>query len=129
MWAILDSAIDILERDRDLELKAARSHVIGYLCQRLAEVGFNVEATTASLWRILEHAPEFARATMAERIAYAGMVEGIARAGTERHVADFLRSAAARTRATPGNVDEFMALAGKLIAACPRHDDDFGAAG
>lgn len=36
LWKTIDAAIAELERNRDVELTTARTHVIGYLCQQLA---------------------------------------------------------------------------------------------
>lgn len=36
LWKTIDAAIAELERNRDVDLTTARTHVIGYLCQQLA---------------------------------------------------------------------------------------------
>ncbi|MFN7139269.1 MAG: hypothetical protein ACK4UN_08020 [Limisphaerales bacterium] len=36
LWKAIDTAIAELERNQDVELTTARTHVIGYLCQQLA---------------------------------------------------------------------------------------------
>ena len=45
LWKAIDSAIAELERNRDVELTTARTHVIGYLCQELAAQGTVTESS------------------------------------------------------------------------------------
>ena len=39
LWKAIDAAVAELERNRDVELSTARTHVIGYLCQQLSAQG------------------------------------------------------------------------------------------
>ncbi|MEY4916710.1 MAG: hypothetical protein RL616_623 [Verrucomicrobiota bacterium] len=45
LWKAIDSAIAELERNRDVELTTARTHVIGYLCEQLAAQGTVTESS------------------------------------------------------------------------------------
>ncbi len=48
LWKAIDTAIAELERNRDVKLTTARTHVIGYLCHQLAAQG---TVTDSSLLR------------------------------------------------------------------------------
>lgn len=45
LWNAIDTAIAELERNRDVELTTARTHVIGYLCQQLSAQGTVTESS------------------------------------------------------------------------------------
>jgi hypothetical protein len=44
LWKAIDTAIAELERNSDVELTTARTHIIGYLCQQLAAQGTVTES-------------------------------------------------------------------------------------
>lgn len=100
-WTLLDRAIADLERNQDVTLTAARSHVIGYLCKHLAPLEHGGSLRVAAVWQWLcEHAWP-AHLTDDDRLELARDVVRIADAGTVVHVSIFLRDMLPATVAPP----------------------------
>lgn len=37
LWITVDEAITVLQKNRDLELATTKEHIVGYICQQLAQ--------------------------------------------------------------------------------------------
>jgi hypothetical protein len=118
-WRVLDDALQALERNQDLTLTTAREYVIGALCQRLDEAGLLLDTTSAALARVLQDAG-YAPATSDREgiMVLTSQLSMVARGGTERHVADYLRVTEAQWMGTdPRPLESYRALARAVLRA------------
>jgi hypothetical protein len=50
LWRAINKAVADLERNQDVELRTAREHFIGYLCQQLSAGGIVTEGSILKEW-------------------------------------------------------------------------------